>query len=653
MSHEVKYRPDVDGLRAIAVGAVVLFHAGVAPIRGGFVGVDVFFVISGYLITTIIAREALEGRFTVAGFYVRRVRRIFPALFYMLWAVGLVATLVLMPADYNEFGESVSATALFTSNLFFWIKSGYFDAAADIKPLLHTWSLAVEEQFYLLFPLLMAAIVTRLRWWRLLIAAIALVSFAVGVWEVAHHPAGAFYSPFARAWELLLGSLIAVGAVPPIRSKPLREAAAALGLGLILFAVFAYTPATPFPGVAALSPCLGAALLIHADAEHPTIAGRIISVKPMVWLGLISYSLYLWHWPVLVFARYILMRPLQPAEMAALVAASVLLAYLSWRFVERPFRRGNARRAALFGVAGAMMLVATLFGAWAHLGHGLPQRLPGPALRLAAAADDINPYRAACDRTSVERLRKGDACILGDPKAAAPTFALMGDSFGDALMPAVVEAAKEHGRKGLMLTYSGCLSLIGVNQDTPGCRAFLDAAVDLIRRTPSIDRVIIVDRWTTSVIGTRFGAWPQTEIFITDARSPERSYAENPRAVTRGLAATTQALAPRKVFLVGYLPEQAVDIPRAEALASWYRFPPEPGVAREAYDRRQAPVHAVLEPPKAAKTYDVLDAAPFLCDARRCPAMRDGVVLYSDDNHVSASGARSIRALLAPALAGP
>lgn len=646
-SRELKYRPDIDGLRAVAVGSVVLFHAGVPGFSGGFVGVDVFFVISGYLITGIIAREAKEGRFSVAGFYERRVRRIFPALFAMLAVVAAVASFLLLPTDYNEFGESVGATALFASNLFFWVKSGYFDATADLKPLLHTWSLAVEEQYYLVLPPLMAFLVMRVRRWRAVVAILAALSFALACWQVAQAPTAAFYSPLSRAWELLIGALIAIGGVPPIRRPDLREAAAALGLVLVLIAVFTYAPSTPFPGFAALLPCLGAALMIHADGEAPTGTGRMLSLPPMIGLGLISYSLYLWHWPVLVFARYVLERPLTGWESLAAVGLGVLLAIQSWRWIERPFRRGKAGRVRLFGVALLLMGLAVGFAGAAHLLRGAPQRFPSAVRRLAAAEDDINPDRAACDRPPPARLRAGGACVRGDLAAAGPTFALLGDSFADAMMPGVAQAAREHHAKGLMLTYSGCLPLLDIDQGEPACQRFLRAAVDRIRATPSIDKVILVSRWTADVTGVRYGAWTQS-LPLSDAQAPGRTTVHNPQVVERGLQRLAAALAPRRLYLVSGLAEQAVDVPRFAALASWLHPVAPFGVPRAVYEARQAPVRAMLAATAPGAKITVLDAAPYVCGPSFCPALRDGRVLYADDNHLSRTGAVSIRALLDP-----
>src|SRR6056297_20083 len=336
------YRADIDGLRALAVLPVLAFHAGLAPFSGGFVGVDVFFVISGYLIAGLILPRIRAGRFSLLEFYERRARRLLPALFVVMAVSGALAAALFLPAELREFGQSAVAATLFASNVLFSRETGYFETEAALKPLLHTWSLGVEEQFYLLFPLLLMALAAR-RAGRValvpVLAALALASLALAAWAVPRAPAFAFYLLPTRLWELMLGALLAVAPLPALRRRAVREAAAAAGLAAILWAMLRYSEATPFPGPAALLPCLGAALVIHAGASGPTAVSRALSLGPVVFVGLISYALYLWHWPVLVFAEYAAVRELTTVETGAALALSGVLAALTWRFVERPFRR--------------------------------------------------------------------------------------------------------------------------------------------------------------------------------------------------------------------------------------------------------------------------------------------------------------------------
>jgi hypothetical protein len=494
----------------------------------------------------------------------------------------------------------------------------------------------------------MAFLIRKVPKWRSVLSLMAISSFIYAVFEVNHNISLAFYSPLSRAWELLIGAMVAVDAFPAIKRQSIREGLALIGLCLILVAIFVFSTETLFPGLAALLPCLGATLLIYANNGHRTLVGRALSMKPMIWCGLISFSLYLWHWPLLVFARYILMRPLRTEEMLLLIVASFVMAWLSWRFVERPFRHSDATRAGLFTVATLIMGIATVFGATVYVLKGVPARLPVPVRQFAAAADDVNPDRAACDRQSLSLVRSSQVCMLGNMRAPAPTFALLGDSFGDALMPGVAHMAELHGQKGLMLTYSGCIPLVGLNQGNPACQDFLTAALGEIKRHNSIKRVILVGRWSSVVLGTRFGAFNE-DLYVTDALSARTSSAENANVFSRSMARTVQALAPRELYVVAYLPEQAVDVPRAAALRRWFGPVPEFGVARSVYDMRQARVRSILEPQSRAYGYRVLDGGSLLCGPQRCPAIKGTEVLYADDNHVSRTGALATAAILTPA----
>lgn len=336
-----EYRADIDGLRAIAILPVVFFHAGFGFAQGGFVGVDVFFVISGYLITSLVHREMLAGEFSLARFYERRVRRLFPALFAMLSACAVVAAWLLLPQDLRYFGGSLFATTLFSSNIFFWLEAGYFDVAAERKPLLHTWSLAVEEQFYLLFPFFLLLVLRYLpRRLVAVIGAVTVVSLLTSEWMLRNSDSAAFYLAPFRAWELGLGASLALIAPRTRHDNRYAEAFAWLGLALISASVAAFSWQTPFPGLHALVPAVGAALVIWSGSRASTHAARILSARPLVFTGLISYSLYLWHWPLLVFARHFAIRELTAAERLGVLLASVVLAMASWRYIERPFRGG-------------------------------------------------------------------------------------------------------------------------------------------------------------------------------------------------------------------------------------------------------------------------------------------------------------------------
>jgi peptidoglycan/LPS O-acetylase OafA/YrhL len=337
----MKYRSEIDGLRALAVVPVILYHAGYKAFSGGFVGVDVFFVISGYLITTILLNDLEAGKYSLLHFYERRARRILPALFVVMLACLPFAWFWLLPQDMLSFSDSLTAVSVFASNILFLSTSGYFDSATELKPLIHTWSLAVEEQYYVFFPLLLLfAWRFGKRWIAALLTIIAVISLGLAQRLLTHHPAFDFYALPTRTWELMIGALVAYYYTEHNINKHkylASESLSLLGIALIAYPIFIYSEKTPFPGVYALAPTLGAALVI-VFAKHQTLVGKVLGSKPFVAVGLVSYSAYLWHQPMFAFARHRSLNEPRMLLMAVLAMASLGLAYLTWRFVERPFR---------------------------------------------------------------------------------------------------------------------------------------------------------------------------------------------------------------------------------------------------------------------------------------------------------------------------
>ncbi|MEL6318387.1 MAG: acyltransferase, partial [Pseudomonadota bacterium] len=383
------YRPEIDGLRAVSVLAVAFFHAKIPVFSGGFVGVDIFFVISGFLITKIIWNEILEKRFSLLKFYERRARRILPALFVVVIFVIIFTILFKTPREARLFGESISFFGLFASNFFFLQERGYFEAPLEQFALLHTWSLAVEEQFYIFFPLILMALGSQTAGrTRTVVWALAGASFVAASILVFENRNMVFFSTPFRLWELALGSLLALGAFPAVSSRPLREALSALGAALIVVSVFAYDETLPFPGAAALAPCAGAALIIHANqnagAHGLTLVGRGLAWGPVVFIGLVSYSFYLWHWPALSFAQYVAIRPLEPAETAGALALSFLLAVASLHLIERPFRRpgGVMPRGPLLASSALGLLACIGLGIALQESKGWPGRMPPDVLAM-------------------------------------------------------------------------------------------------------------------------------------------------------------------------------------------------------------------------------------------------------------------------------
>ena len=497
----MKYRPDIDGLRAVAVIPVLLFHSSPRSLPGGFVGVDIFFVISGFLITQLLSDEIDAGQYSIARFYVRRARRIFPALFFMCaccWAFTLAAFL---PDEIESFKNSLVAATLFFSNIYFYLTEGYFAPKASSLPLLHTWSLAVEEQFYLVFPLLLwllRRLVPAAERWILIL--LTLISLLVSAHLVdTDRSSAAFYLPHSRAWELLAGSLVALNVFPAIRHRVLAEALAISGLGCIVFSVSTYSQHTDFPGYAALLPCAGAALIIHAGkATTPTVA-RLLALEPVRFIGLISYSLYLWHWPIIVGIRLFPDPPGHFGTLAALLA-SFGAAILSWRFIERPFRRPAAR----LGNGGPLLIAGSAMAALLVIALALPplsllrwQLTPQERAILAVQTHDFSGAMrgnkcfltsTSGDWTTFDQL----TCLRRSNNK--PNYLLFGDSHAADLWPGLQQINPEINL--MQATASGCTPLIGNPGRTTRCSQLLHFVFDEFLPRNHIEGVLLSGRFS-------------------------------------------------------------------------------------------------------------------------------------------------------------
>jgi len=644
------YRPDIDGLRAVAVTPVVLYHFRVPGFGGGFIGVDVFFVISGFLITSLIFGEMRAGEFSLLRFYERRVRRIFPALFAVVLATLAVGIALFFPRDLLRLAESAAATALFASNFDFWLQSGYFDVGADLKPLLHTWSLAVEEQFYLVFPALLRLLHTGKRRSLLgFVTALAIVSFALSLWAVSEHPSAAFYLAPYRTWELMLGAILALGEFPQPKSPLTADVLSFTGLAAIAWAVFAFTAATPFPGAKALLPCLGAAVLIYAGAAKGTI-WRVLASRPFVFVGLISYSLYLWHWPIHVYSIYVSQAATGWAWTPALIVLSFCLAILSWRFVEQPFRRRHVfSQRAIFRYGGSVTAATLAVSALLFAVHGLPQRFPAEVQRILAGADDIEPRRHACFNRSAEDVEQGGICSIGDARARTATFILWGDSHGDALLPAVDAAAQRAHRKGLFVAHGRCPPLLHLSltdEPTGRCAQLNDATYKLAMRK-EINEVILVARWAYYDQGHGYGPDANEIRHLIDLDPPATPDRSQHAGFARILERTVLALvkAGKRVVIVAPVPEPGFDVPEALARDAQYGAGERHTLSLSAYRARDAFVLAEFGKLHARYGVSIIDPAAVLCASDDCVVQRQGRPLYVDHHHLSVFGAMQISGL--------
>lgn len=497
------HRPDIDGLRALAIIPVVMYHVGVRGFPGGFIGVDVFFVISGYLITGILAREVERGGISLRDFYRRRVLRIFPALFAMLAVCAVVAVAAMLPSELMAFARSMLATALFSSNIFFWRESSYFGPAAQAMPLLHTWSLAVEEQFYLFWPLILMVVPrASRRWLPWLAGAIALASFAVAAWDLPHHPSATFYLIHSRTWELMAGALLVWVPERAFASRALREATAFAGLAAILYAVNAYNTGTPFPGPHAFLPVAGAAAILAAGRSGSSLVARVLSLRPLTFIGAISFSLYLWHWPVIVFSETVLYLEQTTTVHCAIIALSLLLAILSWRFVETPFRRGPSTRLparAVLWRAGWLMVVFLVSGSVGVAARGFPDRFDGVQQAVGAYEGykgDKDFRGGSCFVVTPSDVFDAAGCLRRD--AGKRSVLILGDSHAAHLWPGL-HAVAGPDTAVLQATATGCRPVLAPAQagEYP-CRAFFRGLfVDWLPAHP-VDVVVLAGRWQAS-----------------------------------------------------------------------------------------------------------------------------------------------------------
>jgi peptidoglycan/LPS O-acetylase OafA/YrhL len=491
-SHVQKYRPDIDGLRAVAVISVVLYHVNSSVIPGGYLGVDVFFVISGFLITSIIQREQERGLFSLSGFYERRVRRIMPALLFVLVATLIASTIMLLPSDLIGYGKSLLSTVFFSANFYFLIDTDYFAAAAEQKPLLHMWSLGVEEQFYLFFPLILMLLQRFRRSLLVIITALTAISLLanIGALHLAKADVAFFLTPF-RAWELGFGAMLAVWLRRTGPSAP-QPVAAVIGAVLLALGLAGVKLSGPVALPIALSAVAGTTILIWAHHGGQTVVGRLLSTRPFVLIGLISYSLYLWHWPFIVFPRYYLVRELTLLEGSIAVFASMMLATISWRYVERPFRQKMmpARRVYILTLAATLVTVSA--GIALVRGDGFPGRLNARAAAINIAVD--SNYR--CPVAAHIPFGALHACSLAlpDKNPNSADTVLFGNSHAQMYAPAVAAALANSNRRGLLVPANGCLPSVDVNISA-GCdrimRENLAAIVDL----PNVHTVIIAFNW--------------------------------------------------------------------------------------------------------------------------------------------------------------
>jgi peptidoglycan/LPS O-acetylase OafA/YrhL len=611
-----KYRPDIDGLRAIAVGSVVAFHAFPNFFKGGYVGVDIFFVISGYLISGIIVDAVERDRFSYLDFYIRRIRRIFPALVIVIAATLVVGWYVLLPDEFERLGKHLAAGAGFATNLVLWSEAGYFDVSSDTKPLLHLWSLAIEEQFYILWPLILGLVWRRKRGLLVATLSIAAISFAYNVISVVHHPVAAFYSPLARFWELMLGGILAY----LVRQKgewlaQFRTQRAAGGLLLIGVSVFALNREFAFPGYWALFPTVGAFLVISAGFTN-WISRYVLGNRLMVGVGLISYPLYLWHWPILVFAKIVKGGLLTPTDRVTAIAASVALAFLTYRFVEYPIRHSSTLRIPQ-GLAAAMAGAGAL-GLLIFTGT-IDSRLRNENItQILAASYDWQYPPVAAENHSFGELRY----FRENSKLDSYTL-FVGDSNMEQYAPRIDRVIKDNAA-----TVNGAI-LVGNQQ---WCNFLIDIILGVDRCPTAFTqlRALINADSTHAVVLAE--SWINDEEALRNADNQQRfvrflrSIADIKRVYLILNIPNGEELAPTNMFAGSRLREITAK-PVASISFDFGRF-----------EQRYTAINKILATIAGQSGATLIDPIPYLCPQAHCPVFdADGRPLYLDAAHLTRS----------------
>ena len=659
----MKYRPQIDGLRAVAVLAVILAHGGMGMFGGGFVGVDVFFVISGFLITALIMEKQGAERFSIVRFYERRIRRLVPALTVVTLCTLPFAWRWIPPEELAAASRSLIGVAGFASNLVFWRESGYFATEGAFKPFLHTWSLAVEEQFYLLFPVLLmltARIAPNRRTSVLAITSVG--SLALAQWASLRAPSAAFFLLPTRAWELGLGALLAstggASRLDGAAHARTRQMASLLGLAMIVFAILIFDRATPVPGFPTLIPCVGAVLVLSAGNDG-TVVGWLLSRPLPVLIGRLSYSAYLWHQPIFALARYRTPQAPSSRDIAMLACLALALAYVTWRFIEQPFRdMRRVTRRQIFGLAAAASLTIGALGIAGFASRGFPDRFSLPP----AIVDSFRQSSriSVCFSRPKVHERADWTCDLGTT-TASPAFLVTGDSYAAAFLDTFDEIARSSNVRGVFAGVSGCPPLLGVyalrrDQMERDCHRLNERVLAYVR-DHGIRTIVLVARWSYYTDGSYDGSDLSP---LGPTASSRRSRALSRAAFQSGVEQTfkTYAALGVHVIVLTQVPE-----PLYDARGTYYRiFEGDTAGARERLRLRSTSVAEHRRLQMFSRTQlerfatgmpdvQVVDLDPVYCDRERCVVGDERGSRYFDRLHLSAAGASRARPVLREALA--
>ena len=648
----MNYRAEIDGLRALAVLPVILFHAGFELFKGGFVGVDVFFVISGYLITTIIISEIAEGKFSIINFYERRARRILPALFFVMLVCLPFAWFWLIPNDLKDFGQSLVAVSTFSSNILFWKVSGYFDTAAELYPLLHTWSIAVEEQYYILFPIFLI-LTWRLgiKWILVILSIVFVISLGVAHWGAFNKPIPTFYLLPTRGWELLIGVFIAfyLKHNSYLKSHSINQTLSLIGSGMIIYSIFAFDESTPFPSLFTLVPTVGTGLLILSAVPN-TIVNTLLSFSPIVGVGLISYSAYLWHLPMLVFVRHRLLGELSDLLLIVLCFASLVMAYISWRWIEKPFRdKKKTTSKMIFSFSLIGIVFFSSIGLITYFKQGFYELFSEDIQRYSLIYESYK-NRFANDECNLSvNLSKPPLCIIGDI-SVNPKIALIGDSHASAINYELDKVLQDRKISIYRFTKNSCPPALGFQSDNyEDCWRHIDNTLKVIDEK-KIETVILFARWSYYLNEDPY------DNNIGGIDKMANRYTILPIPLTADISERRQAILSSykqfidkllsndiKVITIGPVPEHGWDVPKRAMKNFIHRnYLGVELLPFEIYEDRNIDVINIFEDYSSRGVIYYVDSSKVFCtDNKICdPINVFKESLYWDDDHLTDNGAK-------------
>lgn len=639
------YRPDIDGLRAIAVLSVVFFHLDISIFSGGYIGVDVFFVISGYLISNLLLSYTRKGNFSFSVFYEKRLRRLIPALYLVLLTTFLVCYFIFSPNDFIVFGRNLIATVLSGANVYSYFTLDYFAEPSHFNPLLHAWSLSVEEQFYLIFPAFIYIFFYK-KYFKVLVVTLTIASFLVSIYLVENNSQGAFYLPQSRAWELLVGCLLSL--LPYKRNIPnyLLEIGSLIGIIFIFAAIFHYDSSTPFPGVNALVPVIGTSLIIYTNARSKTTLGKVIAGRLFVFFGLISYSLYLWHWPAIVFLNYTSVD--EPSNLIKIFVffACVFISYLSYRFIETPFRKKailpSCKGIWLFTIL--MGLGFVLIGTVLHGSNGFPNRFNNVD-NLEKSSLNTRWLQWRDCKPIFQGTDSFENCYLGNVEShSSPSFVIWGDSHARSFGTSFDQLAKDIDSKGLLFNHAACPPLLGIDREGRSiCEEFNESVIKYLEQNKSIKHIVLSARWALSSTGERYKREKGESFALIDTINPSTQSRNNSELFELGLERTLDKLTALgfNIIIIGPVPEIGIDVPHQIHISNLFGYsdPSSISPTKSEFDQRNDVVLRLLKQHSAQKNVSVVNIEEYLCSTGKCHVIQNHKILYKDDNHISFNGA--------------